>query len=355
MGSPDERQIDGIGGGHPLTSKVAVISPSADDRADVDYLFLQVVPGRADRHRRPDLRQPARRRRPVRHRARPGPPSPATPPRCASGSSTPRSASSRPGCRRPAGGCATTATPSWPAPRFPRRRSTSRSPATTGPVFPTGRLVDRVRRPGGHLCRRRACRWCCCVPPTSASTGTESPGGPRGRRGPAVHSGGRPARRPAERWASATCGTRPSPRSRIVSPPRHGGTVTTRTFIPHRVHDRDRRARRGLRRRGRAHARHGRAAAGEPVAGHAHSNTRPARSTSASTSTPPARRPACVAAPSCARPASCPTASSGPAVERQPDERSSRTTRTAAGTSPTSGRSSCTPRCWTRPATSSST
>ena len=43
MGSPDPRQIDGIGGAHPLTSKVAVISPSALDGVDVDYLFLQVV------------------------------------------------------------------------------------------------------------------------------------------------------------------------------------------------------------------------------------------------------------------------------------------------------------------------
>ena len=42
MGSPDPRQIDGIGGAHPLTSKVAVISRSADPDADVDYLFLQV-------------------------------------------------------------------------------------------------------------------------------------------------------------------------------------------------------------------------------------------------------------------------------------------------------------------------
>lgn len=42
MGSPDARQIDGMGGAHPLTSKVAVVGPSADDRADVDYLFLQV-------------------------------------------------------------------------------------------------------------------------------------------------------------------------------------------------------------------------------------------------------------------------------------------------------------------------
>lgn len=41
MGTPDARQIDGIGGAHPLTSKVAVVAPSADDDTDVDYLFLQ--------------------------------------------------------------------------------------------------------------------------------------------------------------------------------------------------------------------------------------------------------------------------------------------------------------------------
>lgn len=43
MGHPDARQIDGIGGGHPLTTKVAIVSPSTDPRADVDYLFGQVV------------------------------------------------------------------------------------------------------------------------------------------------------------------------------------------------------------------------------------------------------------------------------------------------------------------------
>ncbi|MDR6980231.1 4-oxalomesaconate tautomerase [Streptomyces sp. 3330] len=48
MGSPDARQIDGLGGAHPLTSKVAVVSPSADPRADVDYLFLQVAVERAE-------------------------------------------------------------------------------------------------------------------------------------------------------------------------------------------------------------------------------------------------------------------------------------------------------------------
>jgi 4-oxalomesaconate tautomerase len=43
MGSPDPRQIDGAGGAHPLTSKVAVVSPSAVPGIDVDYLFLQVM------------------------------------------------------------------------------------------------------------------------------------------------------------------------------------------------------------------------------------------------------------------------------------------------------------------------
>jgi 2-methylaconitate cis-trans-isomerase PrpF len=41
-GSPDERQIDGLGGGHPLTSKVAIVSLSTHPDADVDYLFGQV-------------------------------------------------------------------------------------------------------------------------------------------------------------------------------------------------------------------------------------------------------------------------------------------------------------------------
>lgn len=42
LGSPDPRQIDGIGGAHPLTSKVAIVGPCTEDRADIEYLFLQV-------------------------------------------------------------------------------------------------------------------------------------------------------------------------------------------------------------------------------------------------------------------------------------------------------------------------
>lgn len=41
MGSPDPMQIDGMGGTHPVTSKVAIIAPSARPGVDVDYLFAQ--------------------------------------------------------------------------------------------------------------------------------------------------------------------------------------------------------------------------------------------------------------------------------------------------------------------------
>ena len=48
MGSPDPRQIDGLGGANPLTSKVAVVGPPTRDDVDVDYLFLQVVVDQAE-------------------------------------------------------------------------------------------------------------------------------------------------------------------------------------------------------------------------------------------------------------------------------------------------------------------
>lgn len=45
MGSPDPRQVDGVGGAHPLTSKVAVVSRSTAPGCDVDFLFCQVGVG----------------------------------------------------------------------------------------------------------------------------------------------------------------------------------------------------------------------------------------------------------------------------------------------------------------------
>src|ERR1044071_5887186 len=44
MGSPDPRQIDGLGGAHPLTSKVAIVSRGEREGVELDFLFAQLQP-----------------------------------------------------------------------------------------------------------------------------------------------------------------------------------------------------------------------------------------------------------------------------------------------------------------------
>lgn len=44
LGSPDPRQIDGLGGAHPLTSKAGIVSPSTTPGVDFDFLFAQLQP-----------------------------------------------------------------------------------------------------------------------------------------------------------------------------------------------------------------------------------------------------------------------------------------------------------------------
>jgi 4-oxalomesaconate tautomerase len=44
MGSPDKRQIDGLGGAHPLTSKVGIVSASQTPGVALDFLFAQLQP-----------------------------------------------------------------------------------------------------------------------------------------------------------------------------------------------------------------------------------------------------------------------------------------------------------------------
>ncbi|AWI81470.1 PrpF protein [Parazoarcus communis] len=44
MGSPDRRQIDGMGGATPLTSKVGIVRPGATPGVDLDFLFAQLQP-----------------------------------------------------------------------------------------------------------------------------------------------------------------------------------------------------------------------------------------------------------------------------------------------------------------------
>ncbi|MGY1526235.1 4-oxalomesaconate tautomerase [Streptomyces sp. MN3] len=44
MGSPDPRQIDGVGGAHPLTSKIGLVRPGTRPGVDVEWTFAQVRP-----------------------------------------------------------------------------------------------------------------------------------------------------------------------------------------------------------------------------------------------------------------------------------------------------------------------
>ena len=62
MGSPDPRQIDGLGGAHSLTSKAGIISKSTDDRSELTFLFAQLQP-KSVRSHRPHRTEPGARRR----------------------------------------------------------------------------------------------------------------------------------------------------------------------------------------------------------------------------------------------------------------------------------------------------
>lgn len=54
LGTMSALQVDGVGGGHPLTSKVAIVSRSTSPDADIDYSFVQVDVARPRVDRRPN-------------------------------------------------------------------------------------------------------------------------------------------------------------------------------------------------------------------------------------------------------------------------------------------------------------
>lgn len=233
MGSPDPRQIDGLGGGHPLTSKIAVVARSPDAEADVDYLFLQVVPDRAivtDAQTCGNLLAGVgpfaieRGLVPV-----------------AGDVTTVRIRAVNPtvnlveaqvqttgGRVRYEGDTVMAGTP------FPAAPIHLAFPGSPRPVFPTGRLIDDLAG----------------VPATCVDAGmpvvivraadlnidgTEEPADLE-NRGP-LRAVIEAVRLEAGR-AMGLGDVRDTtiPKVTIVSPPRDGGTVTTRTFIPHRVH-----------------------------------------------------------------------------------------------------------------------
>ncbi|MWB99736.1 PrpF domain-containing protein [Agromyces seonyuensis] len=234
MGSPDARQIDGLGGGHPLTSKVAIVSPSSTPDADVDYLFLQVVPDRpvvSDAQTCGNLL------------AGVGPfaierglvaaTGEVTPVRIRIVNPVPNLVTAHletPGGRVRYDGDAEMAGAPFPA--APIRLE---FPGDGRSAFPTGRLVDRFDGldvtcvdAGMPVVLLRA--------GDLALAGDESP---------ADLEADAALRERLERVrleAGTAMGLgdvadRTVPKLSICSPARHGGLVTTRTFIPHRVHE----------------------------------------------------------------------------------------------------------------------
>jgi 4-oxalomesaconate tautomerase len=233
MGSPDERQIDGIGGGHPLTSKVAVVTRSPDPDADVDYVFLQVVPDRAvvtDAQTCGNLLAgvgPFAIERGLVEAS-----GDTTTVRIRIVNPTVSFAEARvatAGGRVRYDGDAVMAGTPFPAAPIPLS-----FPGRHVPVFPTGRLVDRfagvdvtcVNAGMPVLLIRAADLRIDGAEPADALEADDALRSTveaiRLAAGPAMGLGD---------VRDTTV-----PKITILSPPRHGGTVTSRTFIPHRVH-----------------------------------------------------------------------------------------------------------------------
>ena len=242
MGSPDARQIDGIGGAHPLTSKVAVGRPvgTAPTPTSTTCSCRSFV-DQADRHRPAELRQPARRRR---RRS----PSSAAWSRPTGGDDRVgahlhgqhRQRRRRPRSRSPTVGPCTTATPrstACPAPRLPIRLDFDDiAGGSCGALLPTGNAVDVIdgvdvhadrqrhagrrdarRRPRHH--RRRVAR--------------RARGRRRAARAARVDpAAGRAADEPRRRHRGDACRSSRWSRRRAG-----GGDISTRTFIPHRCHE----------------------------------------------------------------------------------------------------------------------
>jgi 4-oxalomesaconate tautomerase len=233
MGSPDPREIDGLGGGHPLSSKVAVISRSSDERADVDYLFLQVVPDRpivSDAQTCGNLL------------AGVGPFAIERGLVPASGETTtvririmnPTVSYAEERVQTPDGRVRYDGDTVMAGTPFPAAPVDIAFPGDDTPLFPTGQLVDRFA--GTEVSCVNAGMPVVLVRAADLGLdGTEEPGALEADERlrntvEAIRLAAGPAMGLGE-VADTTV-----PKITIVSPPRRGGTVTTRTFIPRRVH-----------------------------------------------------------------------------------------------------------------------
>jgi 4-oxalomesaconate tautomerase len=237
MGSPDERQIDGMGGAHPLTSKVAVVSPSARGDADVEYLFLQVWPDRAEVSDSQNCGNMLAAVGPFAIEQGLVPAAgPVTPVRiwmrntqtlATAAVQTPDGQVRYDGPARIAG------VPGTHAPIPIEFADVAGS--SCGALLPTGNVTDMID--GIQVtCIDNGMPVVCLAAADLGLTGQESPADLEGdaaltKRVEAI----RRVAGPMMNLGDVTSAT--VPKMSLLSPPAHGGAISTRTFIPHRVHE----------------------------------------------------------------------------------------------------------------------
>ena len=236
MGSPDPRQIDGMGGADPLTSKVAVVSPSGRAGVDVDYLFLQVsvdAPLVSDAQTCGNILAgvgPFAIERGL-VPARDGE-TPVTIHLVNTGQTAVATVQTPGGTVRYAGDARIDGVPGAAAPVPLQFRDTAG--ATCGALLPTGRALDRVD--GIEVTLIDNGMPCVVLRAADAGiAGTESRDALDADAGLKIR---------LERLRLA-CGplmnlgnvvAKTVPKMTMVSAPQHGGAINTRTFIPHRCH-----------------------------------------------------------------------------------------------------------------------
>jgi 4-oxalomesaconate tautomerase len=237
MGSPDPREIDGMGGSHPLTSKVAVVSLSSRDNADVEYLFLQVWPDRAEVSDDQNCGNMLAAVGPFAiEQGLVAAVNPVTPVRIWMRNTQTLATAlvQTPGGQvRYDGSARIDGVPGTHAPIPIEFADVAGS--SCGALLPTGNVTDVIE--GTTVtCIDNGMPVVCIDASDLGLSGHESPAGLEGdaqltRRVEAI----RLAAGPLMNLGDVTDKT--VPKMSLLSPPARGGTVRTRTFIPHRVHE----------------------------------------------------------------------------------------------------------------------
>lgn len=236
MGTPDPRQIDGIGGAHPLSSKVAVVQRSGSGDTDVDYLFLQVGVDEAfvtDKQNCGNLLAAIGPFAVERGLVRAGRTTTTVRIRMVNTDSVATATFATPGgVVDYDGGLAIDGVPGTAAPVSLDFEGTAGS--STGSLFPTGNVRDEVD--GVTVtCVDNGMPSVLLRAADLGLTGSESPAeleadDALGQRlaGIRMHA--------AELMGMGDVSTSTVPKTVLLSAPMHGGTISTRSFLPIRVH-----------------------------------------------------------------------------------------------------------------------